>query len=325
VNPIRLNNQLLDAIDKNIRLLLPTKSMTDRRGTSISDSSRSTTSTTSYDQNINSTDRTGSIYSSSKRGYDETFSGGMDGDHGNDTPDEKQLPQKPGNPPRVRRQVHEHLNKEFSGGTVDEVVKTLSKLFPQARVCEDITESSVRRNLKFSKDGKDSSIVLTLGVFPSLPVQRVQGVRFQHTDETLKRGFSLTCIDPRLARYAVINCTVDSVRTKYTVAMQGMGMRFEKMTNAAPPKFHHVNTDTSHSAAEVQCFAEWFCKNQQFDRDEFASRVQLVRKQGVGPKKTKKAVSKEKKEKTVDSGHDVLKSCNLDDSSSDEFSAGQTE
>ena len=161
----------------------------------------SSTSTTSYDQNVSSTNRSGSNYTESKRGHDAIFTGGLDEDQGNEIPDQnKQLQPKPEIKPRVRRPVHEHLNEKFSGGTVDELVETLSKLIPKARVCEDITESSVRQSLKFSKDGKDSSIVLTLGVFPPLPVQRTKGVHFKLTEETLKRGFSLTCIDPRLAR-----------------------------------------------------------------------------------------------------------------------------
>ena len=336
-DPVRLNNQLLDAIAKNIRLLLPTRSMTDRRVTSISGSSNSITSTTSYDQIVNSTNRSESTNTSIRREYGEIFSGGLDDDQGSEIPHQKQLPPRQEINIRVRRNVHEYLNENFSGGTVDEVVAELSKLLPQARVCEDITESSVRKNMKFSKEGTDSSIVLTLGVFPDLPAPRLPNVRFKHTEDTAKRGFSLICVDPRLERYAVINSTVDQARRKFTTAMQEIGMSIKTMTNSAPKNFHHVNTDFADSAAEVLCFAEWFCKNEQFNRDEFKQRVQLVKKQRMKSKRPNKVVKrKQRKNKTEKSGsrshnsgpaHDILKECNLvgDDNSSDEFSAGQTE
>ena len=51
-----------------------------------------------------------------------------------------------------RKMVSSYLNAEFSGGSVDDVITRLKASCPSARICEDITETSKRMSLKFSKE-----------------------------------------------------------------------------------------------------------------------------------------------------------------------------
>ena len=327
-DPHRLTHQLLDTIARNIRLFLPMRSTTFKRDSS----SISYSSTTPTYGEITVPNTAKAILTPSKPSLIN-----IDGPEGKkkiESPEHKEA-----RTPVVqqRRIVSSYLNKEISGGSVDDVIVKLKKSCPDTRVCEDITGSSVRQGFKFSKDGDDSTIVLTLDVFPDLPIPRRNkaGVQFQRNEEKRSRhGFSLICIDPKLGRYAVINSTVENVKRKFGTPIQRIGMDFTKMTNAAAPNFHHVNTDYANSAAEVLCFAEWFCKNETFNRSEFNKRVQIVKNQMLQVKKPRKKrktpghtgsateqISKPEGSET----QDILGCLEVVHDSSDEFSAGQTE
>ena len=327
-NPVRLNNQLLDAIDKNIRLLLPTRSTISRQ---VSSSSSNSNMAPTFDEDtVPNTPR--SILAQSNP--DPVDVDGLEGKNGNEITEHKQASIQVD---RHRRIVTPYLNKAFSGGTVDDVVAKLESSCPNARVCEDITEISERMGLKFSKEGKDSSIVFILGVFPNLPIPKKE-VKFAPIGPPSARwGFSLDCIDPATGRIAVINSDIDKIRTKYGAPLSRGQLRYSHMTNVTPT-YCDKKSEYVDSATDVVCFAEWFCKNVTFDPKEFSSRVKNMKKKDTGKTTNKKRRSKKRKRSNPNS---ILKQCNLlpsdddsgtsddsdsgtsDDSDSSGFSAGQ--